>query len=567
LLDALVVRAQQGRLVVAARHLKRVFALARRMEQDMSTTQRTVFRTLVVNRALEALESRLRQLLPERGRADDAAPTIQALRRIHEAENLPRALQAVVEGLFRLTKAVRVFLVRLDADGETEFLAAADRNGAELKDPQSEISRRILEEAFAQERPMLVADASAHQRLGFVPSVQRLGIVSVACVPLRSGTETLGMLYLDSPLEAAAFDEDDLPRLDAFASLAATALGLHLETANGGRERSLRRRISQQRVTIATRSRELSRARDRMGHGVVIGRSPALLAVNEVVRQVSSTTLSVLITGETGSGKELVAEAVHAGSPRRNRPFIAINCATLPGPLAESELFGHKKGAFTGAVKDAPGLFRLAHRGTLFLDEIGELDEALQAKLLRALESGHARPVGGTRDYQVDLRVVAATHRDLRDSGLFRQDLYFRLAQVVVEVPALRERVEDIPLLVHHFLDIGGKAGLRFEKEALDALMGYGWPGNVRELKNLVDRLALLAAADGVIRLSDLPEDVWNYRGAEPATLAEAEARTIAQALEYTGGERKAAAKLLGISRSTLYEKLARLGPKLADVD
>jgi two-component system, NtrC family, response regulator AtoC len=305
----------------------------------------------------------------------------------------------------------------------------------------------------------------------------------------------------------------------------------------------------------------------------IIGESPAMRQVFETVQQVAPTRTTVLITGETGTGKELIAKAVHNLSPRKNGPFIAVHAAALPSTLLESELFGHEKGAFTGAVERRIGRFELADRGTLFLDEIGELEPLMQVKLLRVLEEHAFERVGGAKTLQVDVRLVAATNRNLKklvNEGKFRDDLFYRLSVVAVDLPPLRERREDIPLLVKSFLDEvnreNGKQVREVTPEALNLLLAYDWPGNVRELRNVIEQMVVLARAER-LTVRDVPPQV---RGAADLTkisvvrtgmtVEEAERQLIMQALKETDGNRTQAARKIGISRRTLHRKLKQYG-------
>ncbi|MCS6797078.1 MAG: sigma-54 dependent transcriptional regulator [Myxococcota bacterium] len=322
------------------------------------------------------------------------------------------------------------------------------------------------------------------------------------------------------------------------------------------------------------------------------GNSPALLRVFSILQRVADTDCTVLVTGESGTGKELVARAIHGASSRRDGPFVTVHCAALPENLIESELFGHARGAFTGAVTATEGRFRAADGGTLFLDEIGELPLPLQAKLLRALQEREVTPVGESRAYRVDVRVVAATNRDLEDmvrSGVFRADLLYRLAVIPVELPPLRERREDIPELVHWFIARANRRRNRriegITPEALDALCRADWPGNVRQLENLVERMVVLRS-EGVLGLEDLPPRLVgspNPTTALGPTFARPslppdgidlreeverfERALVEQALERTGGNRNRAAALLRIGRTTLVEKLRKWRMARADLD
>jgi DNA-binding NtrC family response regulator len=347
-----------------------------------------------------------------------------------------------------------------------------------------------------------------------------------------------------------------------------------------------------ERVELLRENARLRREVGNQATAEMVGASAALAEVRDLVERVGPTDATVLITGETGTGKELVARALHAASPRRKRPFVAVNCAAFAETLLDSELFGHEKGAFTGAEHSRPGVFEAAHRGTLFLDEAGEMPLALQAKLLRVLMDGSVVRVGSTEPRTVDVRIVVATHRDLEQrvqGGAFRQDLYYRLAVVPIHVPPLRERPEDVPLLVEHFLrQVATELKVRprtVAPEALARLMRYPLPGNARELRNLVERATILARGD-TIEIADLPDlrragegDDAGEPGFDPeqdpvrrlvAALPERvdlrdlleriERRLLEQVLAEAGGVQAEAARRLGISRSDMSYKVRRLG-------
>jgi DNA-binding NtrC family response regulator len=302
----------------------------------------------------------------------------------------------------------------------------------------------------------------------------------------------------------------------------------------------------------------------------IVGSTAPLREVMGLIGRVAGTDSTVLIRGESGVGKELVARAVHRASRRTRRPFVVVDCASLHENLLQSELFGHEKGAYTGAVRLKHGLFEVADRGTLFLDEIGEVTPALQVKLLRVLETGIFRRVGGTSDVSVDVRVIAATNRDLEammHAGTFREDLYYRLNVFSIQIPPLRDRREDIPLLVEHFIHSSGvvaKRGVGVSPEAMSVLVRYDWPGNARELQNVIERALILSDGD-VLQPSELPIGVRaapardNGAAATRMTLAEAERRYIRQVLGECNGHRQKAARILGISERNLYRKLKEL--------
>jgi two-component system, NtrC family, response regulator HydG len=307
----------------------------------------------------------------------------------------------------------------------------------------------------------------------------------------------------------------------------------------------------------------------------IIGRSSAMVKLLETVALVSPSEATVLITGESGTGKELIANAVHQNSPRKDQPFIKVNCAALPETLLESELFGHEKGAFTGALSRRQGRFQLAHLSSIFLDEISEMSPTTQAKILRVLQEREFEPVGGTQTIRVDVRIIAATNKNLEEeirSGRFREDLYYRLKVVTVESPPLRARREDIPLLAEFFLKRYAEKNRRlikgFSPRAMDIMIRHDWPGNVRELENLIERAVILVRGE-IITPKELPEDLipkdpmasTSSTDAIPGrTLKEVEKEMILRTLDDAGWNRTHAAEILGISRRTLQLKLKEYG-------
>jgi two-component system response regulator PilR (NtrC family) len=318
---------------------------------------------------------------------------------------------------------------------------------------------------------------------------------------------------------------------------------------------------------------------ERYSFSGLIGKSRKMRDVYTIIEKVAPSTANVLIYGESGTGKELAARAIHYNSPRRNKPFIAVNCGAIPETLMESELFGHKKGSFTGAIADRAGLFEQAEGGSLFLDEIGEMPQQLQAKLLRVLQEKEFRRIGGLEDKKTDVRIVAATNRDLEEQvreGSFREDLFYRLNVVQIRMPSLREAPEDIPLLVEHFFTKYSKASSGEEvitPEALKALVAYPFPGNVRELENLVERCIVLG--NKAISEDSLPEKIAGYQRAMPnsddfeipadgmdleAYLDGIEKRILLKALERSGGVKKKAAEILGLTFRSMRYRLAKFG-------
>lgn len=330
---------------------------------------------------------------------------------------------------------------------------------------------------------------------------------------------------------------------------------------------------------VEEENRELRQAlfRQKFEKGEIIAKSPKMKEVLKVTDQIAQSHSTVLIGGESGTGKELIAHRIHDRSPRREKPFIAVHCAALTETLLASELFGHEKGAFTGAAERKIGRFERAHQGTLFLDEVGEITAETQVKLLRVLQEGEFERVGSAKTIRVDVRLVCATNKNLMEqirAGKFREDLYYRINVIYLEVPPLRERKEDIPLLIDHFIQhfskVNGKSITGITKSAVDALTRYSWPGNVRELKNIVERMIVLANTSQ-LDIQNLPDDITcpvnppasrstNREASATQNLTEMEKEAIKQTLDHVRGNKSLAAKKLGISRRTLYRKIEEYG-------
>jgi transcriptional regulator with GAF, ATPase, and Fis domain len=445
-----------------------------------------------------------------------------------------------------------------EGPGQGEFSVHVARNleTETIRDAES-FSRRIVE-AAGSGRSILAVDAGTDERFRDLASVSLYHIRSLMCVPLRSRGRVIGTVYLDSRRDGRLFTQEDLRFVEAFADQAALAI-----------------ENTRMKARLERENRQLAAAAEaRTSFSNLVGKSPGILAVFSLIEKVAATDLPVLIRGESGTGKELVARAIHVHGPRRRRPFLGENCAAIPEALLESALFGHVRGAFTGAERDRPGLFEQAHGGTLFLDEVGDMSPAMQVRLLRVVEEGVVRRVGGEKTIPVDVRIVTATHRDLAaeiKAGRFRQDLLYRLQVLTVEIPPLRERPGDVALLASHVLERiaaeRGRPPCVIDDEAMALLTRYGWPGNVRELQNTLQRLSLLAGnraigvplieSDPVLRKTLIPA-----REATKATftLKSGEKEQIQQAIAAAGGNRRNAAKLLGISRATLYRKLGQHG-------
>jgi two-component system response regulator AtoC len=315
------------------------------------------------------------------------------------------------------------------------------------------------------------------------------------------------------------------------------------------------------------------RIKDRFQFEGIIAKSPKMLKIFELIKTVAPTSATVLITGETGTGKEVIARAIHHQSPRRNKSFIATSCAALPESLLESELFGHEKGSFTGAVERKKGKFEAADKGTLFLDEIGEINANTQIHLLRALEEKKITRVGGNQEIDADVRVVTATNRDLKTlvkEGKFREDLYYRLKVVTISLPPLKDRKEDILPLAEHFLkkyaEENNKGGIAFSPEVMEFMLNYSWPGNVRELENLIEHGVILAKGNA-IKMTELPQDIIHPILSEEKSIEAVTKKLILNVLEEAKGNITQAAKTLGIRRTTLYNKLKKYNYTVNNLD
>jgi DNA-binding NtrC family response regulator len=437
--------------------------------------------------------------------------------------------------------------------------------------------RRILEYNLAQEGYAVATAASGEEALNLLEKASFELVVTDIKMPGIDGMDLLRKVKERSPetqvLVITAFGTIEM----AVEAMKAGAFEYVTKPFNRDELKLTIRKALRFRSLEEENARLRREVTRKFGFENIVGDSPQMQAVFRLVEKVAESDASVLITGESGTGKELVAKAIHHRSPRAEAAFVAINCAAIPKDLLESELFGHKKGAFTGAIRDKRGKFEEAHGGTLFLDEIGELSIDLQAKILRALQEKELTPVGGNEVIRVDARILAATNRDLEeaiDEGRFRRDLYYRLAVVPIHLPPLRERPEDIPLLVAHFLkELAGEERVAVAPEVVDALKRHPWKGNVRELENTIERLLILREGE-TIRVRDLPEKIRraDERGAlgreaegfsfvfppEGIGLEEAERALILEALRRTRWNQSRAAQLLRVPRHVLLYRMEK---------
>jgi transcriptional regulator with GAF, ATPase, and Fis domain len=515
--------------------------------------------------------------------------------------DLGRLLQRVTDHAVGLLGAERGLIVLVNENGDVVAHTARDSKGEET---HQAFSRSVAERVIREGEPIITTSAREDARLAQAVSVHQLMIQSIACVPIRGPSpaqRTIGALYLETRLRPGLRFHDELPTLAAFADQAAIAIegarrldelrrrSEELERANtelAAARDKLAERLGARTEQLALARRDLKQARAQLrghfGYAGLVGTSAAMRKVYALIDRVKDTDVPVLITGESGTGKEVIAKAIHASGPRSRAPFLGVNCGAIPANLLESELFGHVRGAFTGAERDRKGLFREAEGGTILLDEIGEMPTKMQAGLLRVLQEKTVRPVGGAKEEPCDARVIAATNRDLAQmvaEGTFREDLYYRLHVIELKVPPLRERAEDIPALIDHFLTLFSARHKRerksLERAAVRRLQSYDWPGNVRQLEHVLLN-AWLLSDDDEIRSEDLdlpapsarPEPSGTRTASAASTIRartqeefkDAEKERILNALARCNWNRVQAAKMVGIPRRTFYRRLKDYG-------
>ncbi len=488
--------------------------------------------------------------------------------RLEPTEVIEATVAASFELLSRCTHVA--ILLRSDNDKDRFSLAVSRQRPASdpsIPAPAADpvrASRAVLRRVLSDRAAVLTANA-----LEALSSESILGgsILSILAVPLWRGDDIIGLIQCDNRASTGMFSENDLE----VALLLAGQASLAIDNATLVQ----RLRVAEERAR--GENVYLKRKEQKIKFDNIIGDSPAMKALLAQLERVIDTRATVCVEGETGTGKELIASAIHHQSGRRDKMFVAQNCAAMPENLLESELFGHKRGAFTSADSDKKGLFEIADGGTLFLDEMGEMPMTLQAKLLRVLQEGTIRPVGATSEKQVDVRIICATNRDLSaevEKGAFRQDLYYRLMVFPIKLPPLRDRREDIPALGAHFLkrytdeyrvEIPG-----FTQDALDALAAYNWPGNIRELENEIQRLVIQAEPSHWLEITDLSPRLRKIEGTvtriapKQGTLKEmmeqVERWLLTEALRDHGGNKTKTAVTLGITREGLHKKLAKFG-------
>ncbi|MBI3099600.1 MAG: sigma 54-interacting transcriptional regulator [Planctomycetes bacterium] len=514
---------------------------------------------------------------------------------LNSEHNLRRLLDAIMDAVIEITSAERGFLILLEA-GRMDFKVARNFDKEAVKKPEFKISHSIAETVIKSGRPLITADAQTDEKFSAYVSVSDLKLRSVLCLPFAVKERVLGCLYIDNRFETGLFTDADLSLLTAFASQAAVAIeNARLIEENLRKQEELQKSKEQIEALnrrleekVRSQSAELVEVREVLRHSQsqletkynyknIIARSPRMQEVFRLLDRVTDSNVPVLIEGESGTGKELVARAIHFNGPRLKGHFVSENCGAIPESLLESELFGYMKGAFTGAGEDRKGLFELASDGTLFLDEISDMPLEMQKKLLRALQEGEIRRVGGKENLPVNVRIISASNKDLQDlirQGKFREDLYYRINVVKIKLPPLRERREDIPLLVDHFLgqfarEAGKPQSQEVDRDALRLLMAYAWPGNIRELENEIYRAATLS--EGPITCAALREELQGLMPSGPLAgsgreghlkdlvhlaVEQVERDVILKTLQKTGWTKTETSRLLGISRPTLDAKI-----------
>ena len=460
-------------------------------------------------------------------------------------EDQDEMLDEIMNAAMKILKAERGFIALVDENtGELSCELVRSETDKELSE-KLEVSRTIVHKVLNEGVSILTVNAQEDSQFDKAKSIREYNIRAAICSPLLFREEILGVIYLDNRASTGSFSQDDQMFLIALCHQAGVALG----------NARLHRRVVQENVWLENTLKPKFQ---------IVGESQKMKRVFDTIKKVAPTDITVLIQGETGTGKELVAKAIHTLSQRREGPFVPVNCAAIPKELIESELFGHEKGAFTGATNAREGKFQLADRGTIFLDEIGDMSLDLQAKVLRILEDKELQRVGGSKSISVDVRVIAATNKDLAktvEGGTFREDLYYRLNVVPVTLPLLKDRKKDIIPLAEHF--IAGRVK-KISSKAKRLLESHDWPGNVRELRNCIDRAVVMG--DGkVIQPEDLPYALRKEGQVIPApleTIDHMEEDHIVRVLRHTNWNKSDAAKILGVTRQTLDNKIKRYAIK-----
>jgi transcriptional regulator with GAF, ATPase, and Fis domain len=494
----------------------------------------------------------LRELPPTSRVARNLNALLKISRIVHAIRDLNDLQGQLLDLIFEVVPAGRGAILLADREGQqfnSLFARMRQAGQAQLVKVSRTVARQVLEQGIA----ILGSDVPGSEELRDVESLAASQVRSLLCVPLTVFQRVIGCIYLDSDSLNNRLSEEHLQLVTAIAGISAVAL------ENARRQQWLE--LENERLTV-----EISQERSLVGEGA------RMKEVYQFLKRVAPTDSTVLIEGESGTGKELAARALHRNSPRANKPFIAINCSAIPETLLESDLFGHERGAFTGAAAQKKGRLEVADGGVVFLDEIGELAPTLQVKLLRVLQEREFERVGSTHSIKVDIRLIAATNCNLEQAvreGKFRQDLYYRFAVLKITMPTLRDRHEDIPMLVRHFVQKYAKRckvkPRPISREALSRLVNYDWPGNVRELENAIERALVLGSSDMILP-EDLPESLLE-RAPQPemteakyhAAVKELKKQLILDAVEQTQGSYADAARILGVHPNYLHRLIRNL--------
>jgi Nif-specific regulatory protein len=490
---------------------------------------------------------------------------IDITKALNSTLNLNELLVNIVDSINSLADTERGFLMLSDNQGNLEFRIARNRSHEALEKEDFEVSHSIINETKKKREPMFISNLLENDRFKDQKSVIDLQLKTALCVPLTLEEKVIGVIYTDSGRMSDKFKMEDMPIISAFASQAAIAI----ENAR------LHGELILSRETLARENLELKQElSEKYKFSGIIGKSKSMQEIFSTIKKIAPHTTTVLIHGETGTGKELIARAIHFNSSRETRQMVTINCGAMPAELLESELFGHRKGAFTGASRDKKGLLETADGGTIFLDEIGDMPLPLQVKLLRVLQDGVIRRVGDNVTRKVDVRILAATNRDLSkdiEKGTFREDLYYRLNVVPIHIPPLRERQEDIIPLVEHFLNKYSskmnKGEVRITPGAIKLLLSMPWGGNVRELENTIERALALSGDSAILSREHFPQlktssSLYHLEGESSLKekLQRVEKQIITNMLNKTNGNISRAAKHLKVTRQHLHNKIKQYG-------
>lgn len=456
--------------------------------------------------------------------------------------DLNKLLSTIMEILLETIGGNDAFIFKINAEGKPELFVSSDNSTLEDR-----FSDTIVQQTILQKKGVCIPNALSDPKYGNARSIADLRLSSVLCSPIMVASRMLGIIYLGTKNDRKSFTNSDLTVLSTYAVIAGTLIN-HAEYMN------------QQRKTI----RKLTQG-DTIKYGI-IAESKIMHGIIEAINSIADSDIGILLEGETGTGKDVFAKFIHSKSKRSEKSMVVVNCSSIQKDLLESELFGHVKGSFTGAVTDHKGLFLAAENGTLFLDEIGDMDFTLQSKFLRTLETGKIRSVGSLKEKDVNVRIICATNKnlsDMVDKGTFRQDLFFRINQFRFEIPPLRDREDDVIHLAYFFLEkykaeYPGRAIVDFHPDSLKFIKSYNWPGNIRELVSTVHKTVI--SSNGPLGKIEIPVQIINkqYYNFEEAT-KDFQKNLIKKALKVTGGNKEHAAKLTGLGRSTFFRYISSM--------